>query len=189
MFEKERLNYDRSMTGAGAGTPGTPTSTNTTTTSSSTSTSSRPRANSRDSTEGDGGSRPELDPRDCEMLQEYYEDNFAAELPPVMARMMGACMRGGMERQLIEMAIDETMLAPRPSPQYLMAILRRWRQDGIHTETARRADQERHEQQRARQGRKWEERGTQRGEERPAGTYDNFEFFDVVEEARRQRAT
>lgn len=50
-----------------------------------------------------------------------------------VARYLSELMNEGMEPGVILAAIQETGWAPRPSPQYLRAILQRCRDQGIYT--------------------------------------------------------
>lgn len=91
-----------------------------------------------------------LTPNDEEMLQEYYEDNFGSRMPYPIAGLIKRACALGMGPEVVCMAIDETMFAPKPSPHYLRAILNRWMQNGIFDGLQVAADKEQHEARKAR---------------------------------------
>ena len=86
-----------------------------------------------------------LSPDDEEMLQEYYKDNFGTRMPYPIAGLIKRACALGMGPEVVCMAIDETMFAPKPTPHYLRAILIRWMQNGIFDGLQVAADKEAHE--------------------------------------------
>lgn len=74
-----------------------------------------------------------LDTQILESLDGYYAMAMGREMPPVICRLMKECLAYGMKPSLLQEAIDQTTLAPRPSPHYLRAILKRWMDAGIKT--------------------------------------------------------
>ena len=70
--------------------------------------------------------------RDIETLMDYAAAAGLADTPAVRA-MADRYLRGGMEMGVLMAAMDETMLAPRPSWQYWAAIVGRCFREGYHT--------------------------------------------------------
>ena len=115
-------------------TPSSTTTTNTTTTrtitSGSGSTGARAYAHAREETAPSEMSEYEMAMR---WLASYYRDNFERRIPSSVEIEVSELLRAGMERELIEAAIDEAMAAPRPSWAYARAVLARCWRDGIRT--------------------------------------------------------
>lgn len=62
---------------------------------------------------------------------EYYAASFHRGIPAGIQREIATRIKGGMSAEVIRAAIDDTMLAPRPSWAYCAAILRGCDQDGV----------------------------------------------------------
>lgn len=62
-----------------------------------------------------------------------YSSTISPDIPPMAAHMMEQALLDGMTAECLIMAINDTGWAPRPTPQYLRAILRRCREQGIRT--------------------------------------------------------
>lgn len=131
-------------------------------TGSSTSTSSTSRACARAREDGEIRSPcepPELPPIErLYQTRRIYEDNIGP-MPPAVGHMIERYLLNGMAIEVIEEAIGQTGWAPRPSANYLAAILRRWMRDGIKDLGALIKDQARHEAEKeerlARRAAKW----------------------------------
>lgn len=108
-----------------------------TTTSTSSGGNARARARARE----DAG----LCEEDLAVLDDAYYDAFRRSAPFTVQSIWQRYHSVGMETALMLQAIDETMLAPYPSPRYMIAVLGRWMRDGILTEAQRSAEQERRE--------------------------------------------
>lgn len=62
-----------------------------------------------------------------------YRANLGRDLNARVASLIGALVRGGMEPDVIVHAIEQTGMAPRPTPWYLRAILARYEAEGLQT--------------------------------------------------------
>ena len=60
-----------------------------------------------------------------------YSAAISPDISPIAAHMMEQALKDGMTAECLIMAINDTGWAQRPSPQYLRAILRRCREQGI----------------------------------------------------------
>ena len=60
-----------------------------------------------------------------ELLNRTYFEYISKTLPSFLAMFMFEMFRDGFELSVFEYALEQTMLARRPSPHYLMAILKR----------------------------------------------------------------
>ena len=80
---------------------------------------------------------------DLEIIREMYVECIG-ELTPPVARMIEIKLAAGMEVGVILHAIEETGWAPRPSAQYLRAILTRLHNADILTGEQLLEDQARH---------------------------------------------
>ena len=67
---------------------------------------------------------------ECEAIREAYTDNIGP-LTGAVARMIERAFDHGLTAAEIQMAIEETGFAPRPSPYYLKAILENWVETGV----------------------------------------------------------
>lgn len=82
-----------------------------------------------------------------EEIMEAYEYAVGGDMPVVVQRaIVTYYCRCGMAGEVIVDAIQQTGLAPRPSPRYLMAILRRYAQRGILDREALDDDIRKHEE-------------------------------------------
>ncbi|HIS04009.1 MAG TPA: hypothetical protein IAA75_08950 [Candidatus Pullichristensenella avicola] len=113
--------------------------TNTITTSSSGGGNARARVRARIAQEN------ALTEQDLDALNDAYFQAFHRVAPPNVIALWRRYRQNGMETSLFLMAIDETMLAPYPSPRYMVAVLSRWIHCGILTEIQRVEEQERRE--------------------------------------------
>ena len=96
---------------------GIPTTTTTTTTTTSRSLSSSTSSNTiRARTREDDSVR---------YLCDYFARSFGRVCPPVIERDIGDWLAQGIDGEVVEGAIDEAQLAPRPSWAYVRAIMRR----------------------------------------------------------------
>ncbi len=64
---------------------------------------------------------------------EYYAANFHRGIPAGIQREIATRIKGGMSAEVIRAAIDDTMMAPRPSWAYCSAILRNCDLDNVKT--------------------------------------------------------
>lgn len=83
------------------------------------------------------GVREPWAPEDSDRIREAYEDNVAERMTQAAANIIEHAYQEGLEVEEIIMAIEETGLAPSPSPYYLRAILRNWLVNGRITSRAR----------------------------------------------------
>lgn len=107
-----------------------------------TSTSSR-RSSSTTTTVSPASGRVSVD--DLKLIRDTYVECIGPLTPPV-ARMIEQKLAAGMEAAVIIHAIEETGWAPRPSAQYLRAILTRLHRSDIYTMEQLYEDETRHEQ-------------------------------------------
>ncbi len=82
---------------------------------------------------------------DLKLIREAYVECIGQLTPPI-ARMIEQKIAAGMEVAVILHAIEETGWAPRPSAQYLRAILTRLHSMDVLTMDQLMVDQVRHEQ-------------------------------------------
>lgn len=118
-------------------TPSSTTTTTTTTTtrtiaSGSSSTGARAYAHAREERSAAPSEMSEYE-MDMRWLASYYRDSFERRIPSSVEIEVSELLRAGMERELIEAAIDEAMAAPRPSWAYARAVLARCWREGIRT--------------------------------------------------------
>ena len=66
-----------------------------------------------------------------EKIAEAYRANINQMITGVAAGIIEQALRKGMEPATVILAIQETGMAPRPSPYYLAAILRNWAETGV----------------------------------------------------------
>ncbi len=64
---------------------------------------------------------------------EYYAASFHRGIPAGIQREIATRIKGGMSAEVIRAAIDDTMMAPRPSWAYCSAILRNCDLDNVKT--------------------------------------------------------
>lgn len=77
------------------------------------------------------GARRILPPEAGERIREAYIDNVSDRMTGAAAKIIEEAYQAGMTIEQIIMAIEDTGLAPRPSPAYLRAILVEWTRCGI----------------------------------------------------------
>lgn len=70
-------------------------------------------------------------PADLEQIRDSYVDNIGPLTGAVASLIEDAFYKGMLELEEILMAIEETGLAPHPSPYYLRAILKNWAENGV----------------------------------------------------------
>lgn len=66
-----------------------------------------------------------------EKIAEAYRANIGPMITQAAAIVIENALRAGMEPSTVIWAIEETGLAPRPSPYYLRAVLRNWAEFGV----------------------------------------------------------
>ena len=72
----------------------------------------------------------QLTPENLEEIRVAYEENIGP-MTGAVASMIEAAAEHGLTHVEVIWAIEETGLAPRPSPYYLRAILRNWAETGV----------------------------------------------------------
>lgn len=77
----------------------------------------------------------QISPMDKHVIAEAYCQTIRQNMTTQVAFYLENLLQEGMEPEVILSAIQETGWAPRPSPQYLRAILQRCRNQGIYTMT------------------------------------------------------
>ena len=98
--------------------------------------------------EGDG---PEgiITPDDLMAIRDAYVTYVGQPMTAMVAHEVEAALADGMRPSVVIEAARVTGDAPRPTPYYMRAVLRRWLRDGILTDDALAADRAAYEQQRA----------------------------------------
>ena len=76
---------------------------------------------------------------------EYYAQAFHRSPAPAIQREIATRIKAGMSADVLRAAIDDTMMAPRPSWAYMAAILRRCDLEGIRTLTDWRTSKDRYQ--------------------------------------------
>lgn len=66
-----------------------------------------------------------------EQIAEAYRYNICSTITQAAALVIERALKNGMEPKDVILAINETGMAPRPSPYYLQAILRNWTESGV----------------------------------------------------------
>ena len=66
-----------------------------------------------------------------ERIRDAYIDNVSDRMTGAAAKIIEDAYTAGMTVEQIIMAIEDTGLAPRPSPAYLRAILQEWARCGV----------------------------------------------------------
>ena len=66
-----------------------------------------------------------------ERIREAYIENVCDRMTAAAAKIIEDAYQAGMTIEQIIMAIEDTGLAPRPSPAYLRAILQEWARCGV----------------------------------------------------------
>lgn len=75
--------------------------------------------------------RPTVSQEILSKIRDSYSENVAPQMTRAAARMIEDAMSHGMDPDTVILAIEETGLAPHPSPLYLRAILRHWAMTGV----------------------------------------------------------
>ena len=70
-------------------------------------------------------------PEEGERIKEAYCDNISDRMTQAAASLIEKAYQAGLTVDEIIMAIEETGLAPSPSPYYLKAILSNWAENGV----------------------------------------------------------
>lgn len=81
-----------------------------------------------------------------DIIREAYIVHVGMPMTAAIAHEIEAALHDSMQPDVVLDAIQQTGSAPRPSPYYLRAILRRWRRDGIRNADQLAADKNKHEQ-------------------------------------------
>ena len=84
-----------------------------------------------------GAGREPWQPEDGERIFNAYIDNIADRITRSVANIIENAYNAGLSVDEIIMAIEETGLAPHPSPRYLQAILKNWIESGFTVSRAR----------------------------------------------------
>lgn len=90
-----------------------------------------------------------VSPDDLEAIRNAYVRNVGQPLTAMVAREIEAALDEGMRPSVVIEAAVTTGNAPRPTPYYMRAVLRRWRRDGIFTDDALAADRAAYEARQA----------------------------------------
>lgn len=130
-----------------------------TTTTSTSSSTSRACARARE----ENYAPPQLPPVErLHQTRDLYQENIG-RMSPQVGRTIERYLLAGMQLEVIEEAIAETSWAPRPSPNYLMAILRRYMDDHVMSLDDLIQDRIRHEAdkevRRSRRAARWYDEG------------------------------
>lgn len=129
--------------------------------------------------EGDG---PEgiITPDDLMAIRDAYVTYVGQPMTAMVAREVEAALADGMRPSVVIEAAKTTGDAPRPTPYYMRAVLRRWLRDGILTDDALAADRATYEQQRAGMPDKawWQSNPALRYDQRPIPDDDSM-FTDL----------
>ena len=90
-----------------------------------------------------------ITPDDLIAIRDAYVTYVGQPMTAMVAREVEAALAEGMRPSVVIEAAKVTGDAPRPTPYYMRAVLRRWLRDGILTDDALAADRAAYEQQRA----------------------------------------
>lgn len=90
-----------------------------------------------------------ITPDDLMAIRDAYVEYVGLNMTAMVAREVEAALEDGMRPSVVIEAAKVTGEAPRPTPYYMRAVLRRWRRDGILTDDALAADKAAFEQQQA----------------------------------------
>lgn len=113
---------------------------------------------------------------DVQIFEEEYR-RLLGQLTPVITRQLIGYLRDGMAVDVMRHALEQTEMAPRPSKNYFMAILRRYYTAEIRTMDDVHADEDRFRQGWA-GSRGWKNPALDYAQ-RPVSNYDDFEFTDL----------
>lgn len=98
--------------------------------------------------EGDGQDGI-ITPDDLMAIRDAYVTYIGQPMTAMVAHEVEAALADGMRPSVVIEATKVTGDAPRPTPYYMRAVLRRWLRDGILTDDALAADKAAFEQQQA----------------------------------------
>ena len=90
-----------------------------------------------------------ITPDDLMAIRDAYVTYVGQPMTAMVAHEIEAALAGGMRPSVVIEAAKTTGDAPRPTPYYMRAVLRRWLRDGILTDDALAADKAAFEQQQA----------------------------------------
>ena len=90
-----------------------------------------------------------ITPDDLMAIRDAYVTYVGQPMTAMVAREVEAALAEGMRPSVVIEAARVTGDAPRPTPYYMRAVLRRWIRDGILTDDALAADKAAFEQQQA----------------------------------------
>lgn len=90
-----------------------------------------------------------ITPDDLMAIRDAYVAYVGQPMTAMVAREVEAALADGMRPSVVIEAAKVTGDAPRPTPYYMRAVLRRWIRDGILTDDALAADKAAFEQQQA----------------------------------------
>ena len=107
------------------------------------------RACARARTREDDGQDGIITPDDLMAIRDAYVTYIGQPMTAMVAHEVEAALADGMRPSVVIEAARVTGDAPRPTPYYMRAVLRRWLRDGILTDDALAADKAAYEQQRA----------------------------------------
>lgn len=107
------------------------------------------RVCARARTREDNGQDGIITPDDLMAIRDAYVTYVGQPMTAMVAHEVEAALDEGMRPSVVIEAAKTTGDAPRPTPYYMRAVLRRWLRDGILTDDALAADRAAYEQQRA----------------------------------------
>lgn len=90
-----------------------------------------------------------ITPDDLMAIRDAYVTYVGQPMTAMVAHEIEAALAGGMRPSVVIEAAKVTGDAPRPTPYYMRAVLRRWLRDGVLTDDALAADKAAFEQQQA----------------------------------------
>lgn len=100
-------------------------------------------------TREDDGQDGIITPDDLMAIRDAYVTYVGQPMTAMVAHEVEAALADGMRPSVVIEAARVTGDAPRPTPYYMRAVLRRWLRDGILSDDALAADRAAYEQQRA----------------------------------------
>lgn len=98
-------------------------------------------------TREDEGPAGIITPDDLMAIRDAYVAYVGQPMTAMVAREVEAALAEGMRPSIVIEAAKVTGDAPRPTPYYMRAVLRRWLRDGVLTDDALAADRAAYEQQ------------------------------------------
>ena len=131
-------------------------------------------------TREDNGQDGIITPDDLMAIRDAYVTYVGQPMTAMVAHEVEAALAGGMRPSVVIDAAKVTGDAPRPTPYYMRAVLRRWLRDGILTDDALAADKAAFEQQQAAAPSKawWQSNPALRYDQRPIPDDDSL-FTDL----------